>query len=165
MWEIISGVLGIIGFIFSVVNFVYFFATKKKKLVICFERYGIKPHLGNNVIALVQYRLDNLSQEPITITQVRLIINDNKYNCFHIPYPAIQSKITRGETVRFDYTCSTDVMPINLGSRVSQGGYPGFQVPEDTLSENETRLTFEICTNRGKPFQKTFVLNEDSLCR
>lgn len=165
MWEIISGVLGIIGFIFSVVNFVYFFATKKKKFVVCFARYGIKPHFGSSQLMLVQYRFDNLSQESLTITQIRLIVKDNKFNCYHIPYPAIQTKLTQGDNVNFDITIPTDVMPINLGALASQGGYLGFQVPEDTLPEGETHLTFEICTNRGKPFQKTFVLNEDNLCR
>lgn len=50
------------------------------------------------------------------------------------------------------------LLPINLSSLEAFSGYLAFLVPRDTVSEQEKYLTFEICTNRGKAFQKTFLL-------
>lgn len=163
IWEIISGVLGILGFVGSVINLIYTFMISRKKLNLWIGSYGIKPYFQGEEFAIVRYRIDNLSQMAITITRIKLIVDGKAYDSHFVPEIADDRKITKGDEIIYSQTTATDVVPINLEPLASRGGFLGFAIPQDTLPTGQTNLTLEICTNRGKATQKTVTLNEDIL--
>ena len=163
MWEIISGVLGILGFIISSVNLFFFFIARKKKLSVCVKRYNINKDYSDLLTAHI--RFDNLSEMPVSITQVRLKVNDEYFDTSPYPMVAIESKTKCNDKVIHDFTITTHTGVINLNPLESADKYLAFQIPQGSLSTDEKSLSFEICTNRGKKVQKTFVLCEDTLCR
>lgn len=165
MLATIIDILGAAGFVISVVNLTYFFIVRKKKLSLCVCTYGTKPHFDKMERLIIQYRFDNLSQLPITITRMRLLIDNTFYDSNFTPVIAEDVKVSRGNEVTYQNAATTDTLPLNLDALASRGGYLWFAVPRGTLQNGEKPLTFQICTNRGKPVQKTFSLLSDVLIR
>lgn len=165
IWEIISGILGILGFVGSVINLIYTFVINRKKLNLWIGGYGVKHYFNGDEFATVRYRIDNLSQAPITITRIKLVVDGKAYDSYFVPELADKREIKQGDEITYCQTIATDVVPINLDSLASKGGFLGFAIPRGILSNGQTNLTFEICTNRGKAIQKKTTLNEDTLFR
>lgn len=163
MLEIISGVLGILGFIISVVNLYFFFIARKKKLSICVKQFRVNTDYAD--MLTVYIRFDNLSEMPISITQIRLNVDGKYYDVFPCPMVAVEWKSSSNGEVLHDYAITTHTDTINLNPLESAYKYLAFQIPQGSVSVDEKALTFEICTNRGKKVQKSFVLRVDTLCR
>lgn len=159
-WSAISGIIGILGFVISVVNLVYFLLVRKKKLTIRFSTYGVRNYCREKV-AIVAYQFDNNSQLPISITRIKLITSVGEYDCSNRIHIAEEFKRTTGGVTTLQKEIYTDHAPINLPSLGSQSGFLAFVIPPNTLSNGEKALTFRIYTNRGKAVQKTFALFED----
>ena len=162
--ENITLAIAIIGLVISTINFIYFFAVRKKKLMINFGDIGIKNYIRNSNILLTHYRFDNCSQLSISITRIQLIINNIRYDCDIRKHIAEKMEYSKNKDVYHKIISETDVLPINLLPLASQSGFLGFVIPPNSLSKDEKALTFRICTNRGKAIQKTFVLHEDKIC-
>lgn len=156
-----SDILGIAGFIISLINFVYFFIIRRKNIIVNFGSYGIKNYIKNQKMLLIHYRFDNNSQLSIAITRIQLVVNNKKYDCDNMPIIATKYRYKEGNETVYQHFTKTDVLPINLLPLASHSEYLGFVIPRDILSNVERVLTFRICTNRGKAVQKTFVLHED----
>lgn len=165
MWEIISGILGILGFLLSMVNLGILFFSRRKKLTICFDSYFVKKNYTRGDMIVVKYRFDNHSELPLSITRIQLVIGNKMIDIYSFPIIAAHSEYKTNNEVYHRNIKETDVPPLNLPPLGSIGGYLAFQVPRDTMSDNEKSLTFRICTNRGKAIQKTFALREECLCR
>lgn len=159
MWEIISGVIGILGFVISVAEGIYLFFKQKRHLTFSLETAYIKGMEKKEVY--IRYRVDNLSEQPISITRFQLIVNNKMYDANFIPQYAADSQFKRGQEVIFHEVIGTDRLPINLDALESHGGYLSFLLHSDTPPDLETPLNFRVSTNRGKPFQMTLSQNGD----
>lgn len=160
-----SEILGIAGFIISLINFAYFFIIRRKNIVVNFGSYGIKNYFKNQKMLSIHYRFDNNSQLSTAITRIQLIIDNKKYDCDNMSIIATKYSYKEGNETVYRHFTKTDILPINLLPLESRSGYLGFVIPRDILSNVEKVLTFRICTNRGKAVQKTFVLHEDTRLR
>lgn len=157
----LSQLLGIAGFVISLINLIYFFITHRKRLICYFGDYGIQPHIKDTQLLLIHYRIDNASQLPISVTRIRIVLNGSKYDCSTRKLLAEEQSYKKNAECLYEDVSTTDVLPVNLGSLASHSGFLGFVIPQDMKLENDKCLTFEICTNRGKAIQKTFALYED----
>lgn len=152
--------MGILGFVISVINFIYFFVIRRKRLTIRFGDYGIRKYRNNFDLLTVHYQFENNSQLPLSITRVKIIIDNNKYDCDRKKHTAETNQVKRNAEV-ITLETKTDILPINLASLEARSGFLSFPIPQDSVSTADKVLNFEISTNRGIPFQKTFPLYED----
>lgn len=145
--------IGILGFIISIINFVYFFVIRKKKLKIRFEEFGVCKYYNGEVLK-IRFCFQNLSQLPVSITRIQLVVNDSMYDCTNSPVNIEEITRRRGTTVIERTTVNSVTVPINLQPLMSQGDYFAFPIPQGIVSNSEKSLTFRIYTNRGKAIQK-----------
>ena len=161
----IGSITGILGFIISIINFAYFFVIRRKKLNIRFGDIGVREYYSPNDILKVHFSFENKSQLPISVTRIQLIINEQLYDCYRIPVVIEEVIRKRNNEVYDKDTLKSVHTPVNLSPLNAESGFFAFLIPRGILSNDETALTFRICTNRGKAIQKTFVLHEDTLIR
>ena len=155
MWETISGVLGILGFIISFINITCYFVYNQIDLEIKIIEYIIKPYHSKQDRIMIHYQVNNKSHLPISVTDLQLIMNDNYYNEDYNTHRIISYNIDD------DYKAVYNKhLPINLTCLSSDSGYIVYAVPQDTLTETDKPLTFEIRTNRNMVTKKTFAPNE-----
>ncbi len=161
MTYIISSILGFLGFVISLINFIYFFIIRKRNITLCFNCLGVQKYLNNKNKLFIHYRFDNNSQLDIAITRIQIKVKNEFIDC-NIQSLLAEETVRRvGKKVIDKQTIYTDTLPINLAPLASQSGFLSFLIPQDTVSNNETNLTLKICTNRGKVIQNTFSLHED----
>ncbi len=164
MMSLIVDIIGIVGFLISLINVIYCIICNRKKLVFNFGNYGVESHIKNQKLFIIYYRVDNLSQKPISITRIQLSINDSLFESEPRPHKAEEQFWSKGDRVYHEIITDTKVLPINLDSLASESGYIAFAIPQDISLTPEKSLTFRICTNRGRAFQKTFLPHEDMRC-
>lgn len=161
----IKDYIAIAGFVLSIINTSYIFIKNHKKLKMHIDRSAIKYYFSDKDHLIIHYQISNLSQLPISITQIKLIINNSSYTC-NIHEEVVETATYKNPNRIIHEKISTnDVMPINLPALTSHSGFLSFPIPKGTLQGNEKSWIFQICTNRGKAFQKTFALCEDVLIR
>ncbi len=159
----IGSITGVFGFIISVINFVYFFVIRRKNLNIRFGDIGVREYYVQNDLLKVQFSFENKSQLPVSVTRIQFVLNGTYYDCLRLPVIIEEVERKRNDVVYDRDIIKSVFTPINLPSLGAASGFLVFQVPQGSLSKDETTLTFRICTNRGKAIQKTFVLHEDTL--
>lgn len=77
VWTIISGIIGILGFILSAVNFIYIFVKSRCKFEIELIESSVLPSSrGARITARLQF--NNLSQLPVSITDLKVLVDGNK---------------------------------------------------------------------------------------
>lgn len=151
MWDVISGVIGILGFVISTIEAIILIKANKRNLN--FHLYAAYVRGTDPKEIIIRYRIDNLSSRPITLTNVELFICGFKYECNYISRYATESTFTSGGKVIFCEVKGTDTLPINLAPHESHGGHLSFSVPTDNQPYLETPLSFRVSTNRGKPIR------------
>lgn len=161
-FDMLGNISGIVAFVISVVNFMYFFVIRKKKLYVRFGKIGVSDNFQNTSLLKVHYSFVNKSQLPISITRIRVVINNEFYDLDTLPRIVEQYTKKQGNEIIDRYTAKSEYTPINLASLGAHSGFFAFVIPQDSLSGSEKALTFQICTNRGKAVQKTFSLNVDT---
>lgn len=154
----LSNILGICGFIISIINLVYFFIIRRKKLKISILYFGKIEKFNKSNFYQVKFVIENQSQLPVTISRVRVKNNNEWVDSYPIPrLVAWYSEKENDKIIEYQEVNST-IMPIHLVSLGAFVGYVCFLFPQDSLPDNKKCLTFEIYTNRGNPVQKTFSL-------
>lgn len=161
VFNIIGNISGIVAFVISVVNFMYFFVIRKKKLYVRFGKIGISENFNKTSLLKIQYTFVNKSQLPISVTRIRVIIDNEFYDLDSLPRIVEQYTKKQSGTIVDSYTAKSEYTPINLAALGAHSGFFAFVIPHDSLSNDEKELTFQICTNRGKAVQKKFSLHED----
>lgn len=156
MWEIISGVLGILGFIISIVQIISNIISNRRNLFFHLDAAYIR---GKSLI--IRYRVDNLSDKPINITSFQLIVDERYVNANYISIFATESKYKSNGEVIFHQAKGTDTLPLNLYGGESHGGHLSFVLPEGVQPSLETPLSFRVSTSHGKPFQMKLSQNGD----
>ena len=161
----ITGAAAILSFFFSVVNFWSAQRSKKRNLLVRFEKFTKRDFLielesGEKFdLIYLRYRISNRSQLPISITDAQLIIDDIYCNSGIHEYKV--QEFTSLKTREKYGTVLSTVLPIQLGNLGAASGYFSFLVLPNLLSGNEKILTIELCTTRGKPIKQEFRLYED----
>lgn len=168
LMKIFTGIAAIFAFVISISNFISSIWAKRKRISIMFDGmyisdYKIEVGSGMKVIAKIRYSVSNLSQLPISITRIRLIVRGQYIESEPRPYIAEEFIDSRAGVSYNHDIIKTTVLPIRLDSLGAHFGYLAFLIPPDMLSGHETALNFEICTNRGKAIQKSFSLHEENL--
>ncbi len=159
--QIITLIISAIALCISLINAIYFFVIRHRNLKIEIRRFAISHSRSNTDSANVYFSIENRSQLSISITQLKLIIDTKKYASSIFPETiATKTHRTNNEITDIE-KLKSHIMPINLMPLASFGGHISFLIPRDSLSKSEKYLTFEISTNRGNPFQKTFELYEN----
>lgn len=160
---IITFTSALTGLVFSIFNFISAHRSKRKKLTVCFGVMEVKDYVidvFNKNPLHIYFQFENRSELPISITRIRVLANSEWYDSEARNYLIEETSYKVGKsTIKEKYIWNT-ILPVNLPSLGAVSGYLVFLIPPDTLSNNETVLTFEISTNRGKAVRKTLSLYE-----
>ena len=159
MWIIISGILGILGFIISSVNLIHYFISRRINLEIKITEFALRNGSNGNKRIFVHYQMDNKSHLPITVTDMKLVILDKEYIEDFNTHQVLSYKHTEKDVNVFVPTYN-EHLPINLPMLSSHAGYLVFSIPSNIVENVDKDLTFQIRTNRHKEVQKKFSLNE-----
>lgn len=148
-WAIISGVLGILGFIISVINIASYFWRNRVNFEVTILKYDIQDYIGGEIRLFVAYMLSNKSQLPLAVTDVKIIANGNSYppdKQSHIVghYKYIESGITIDSKITYN-----SYPPISLSSLGAESGYFVYILPRETQLDFVRGMNFEIDTNRS----------------
>lgn len=163
-FNLLCDIVGILGFLLSVINAVYFYVIRRKKLKIRFEEFGVCNYYSEQILK-IRFCFQNLSQLPISITKIQLLVNNDVYDCTNSPVQ-IEEIIRKKNGVIYDtVTVNSVSVPVNLQPLTACGDYFAFPISQGILSNSEKVLSFRIYTNRGKVIQKTFLQHEDVICR
>ena len=85
MINITVDVIGIIGFVLSAINFIYFLIIRRKKLSLNFYIHSIADYFDKKQRLKIFFCIENHSQLPISITRIRLFLNEKYYDCESSP--------------------------------------------------------------------------------
>lgn len=168
--SIFSVVTSVLALLFSLYGIISAQIEKHKNLWIridgVFPQHCPTERNGKSVdTIMVRYMVFNKSQMPIAITRMRLITDKEKQDAEPRQHLAEHSTHRQNDETYAEVIVKSDVLPIRLECLGATSGYLAFLMPPDIPSGHETTVTFEICTNRGKAVQKTFVLHEDTRLR
>lgn len=152
----ITTVISIVGLLVSLFTLGQNLLEKRKKLnirVLSFDAY--------QDVMFLTVSIENGSQLPIAITNIKYIVNSDEYSCTPIPSKIAEVTTRRGDTILEHQVTYSERMPIQLSALGAFGGVIFFEhLPE--LPENRPMtLTFEVCTNRGKAIRQTVELPAD----
>lgn len=159
MWVIISGILGIAGFLISLINLINYFVSHKVNLEITMLEYAYKLGVQGKKRLFVHYKLNNKSQLPISVTDIQLVLNGIEYTEDYNTHE-VNSYHHKAKGVDEYVPTYNEHLPINLECLHSHSGYLVFVISEDNSPNLDKGLTFQIRTNRNKEVQKKVSLNE-----
>ena len=159
MWAIISGILGILGFVVSLINLIHYFLTRRMNLEIKIIEFVFREYCSNKKRIFLHYQANNRSVLPIAITDIQLVLKGKYYCEDYSTHEILSYKHKEKDVIKFIPTYN-EHLQITLPELYSHAGYIVFVIPEDIAQDVGTNLTFQIRTNRCKELQKTFVPNE-----
>lgn len=147
--------IAIFGALGNIANWIVNYCRSRRNITIQINRIC---HFGNTIVAYVT--IQNESRLPISINNISAKIDGNLYNGFHVPQRTI--KITRqtGDTITATREHSSMSFPLNLGCLSGVSGYLCFDFSKEACEILSTLLTFQVSTNRGKPFETKSLLAE-----
>lgn len=153
IYQIISGALGISGFILSLIQFILRQHEKYRNIDFCIT--GAKQHVH---LFLLSYWAENKSSRLTSITDVQLLFDNKAYDIQYSPVIA-QTDPNSSEGLPQTYGESPDKIPVLLNSYVAHGGCLAFKIPYE-IAKNIEKPTLVISTSAGKPIKYTFSLNK-----
>lgn len=121
----------------------------RRKLLIKLSYFGYNKQ---KCIALANMQFSNKSRLPISITDVRVKVNNIYYACKKHPVLADSSKHewSKNVSVKDFYSVQFPLAMLSLGGT---GGYLVFDIPQGVDAPLSMPMTFLISTNRGRPFE------------
>lgn len=161
--QIITLIISVAGFILSAINAVYAYINRHRNIKVTMRNYTVATHYNNLQLINVYLRIENFSQLSISITRVRLVIDNSKFDVSIFPETVFTKVHTSGAEVTSREKLSSTTLPINILPLGGFAGFLSFPVPVNSLSKDQKQLTFEISTNRGNAFQKTLEPDEAPL--
>lgn len=154
----VTFLIAIAGFALSIWNFVENILKSRKKL--SFHIFSVDTYKDLMVVTMA---IENLSQLPIAITNIKYVSGNRKTSCTPIPKLVCEATKRCGNVVTDQRSTYSEKIPIQIPSLGAFSGVILFEHLPEELKSRPTSLTFEISTNRGKAFQKTVELTEESL--
>lgn len=164
--KIITGLSAIFGLILSVINFFTLQRERMMNITIRFEKlaaeqWSFKYKNEKVRVTKVAYHFINNSQLPISITRVCIRIGDRYFESEPRSYIMERSEYKTNGTTISSEVITNDKLAKSLNSLAAKSGYLAFLIPIDLIDGTEKSLFFKICTNRGKPYEGSFILNEE----
>lgn len=163
MFDVIYKVVGVLGFLLSVINFALIIFQNHKSLNVRFGDAGITQLSNHQDLYKIAYIVENKSRLPISITRVQIQIAGKMYDCNRLPFVVDRSEYCIGNEVVDRTLVKSKVLPINLLGLSAESGFLAFLIPQGILSENDKDLIVQIYTNRGKATRMTLSRHEDTL--
>lgn len=155
VWSIISGILGILGFVISVITLVNYYLSKRTKIEFTLIDYSIREYIGGSFRVFIHYKITNESELPIAITDICLLIN-NKTIFEDLNTHKVSSYYEIDGNGTSDYVPTyNEHLPINLASLQSHSCYLVYVVEKDMLSTLGKDLSLRIRTNHKKEWKTT----------
>lgn len=150
IWSIISGILGILGFIISAINLVRNFLNKKIDLEVCILDYEIIDYTDGILLIKTRYQVTNNSHLPISITDFSMIIKDKIIPVDRKKYIVSVYKYKEKDIVVDRVPQYNSLTPINLPGLSSEIGDFFYRTPQETEPDFQNGMFFEIRSNRRK---------------
>lgn len=152
----ITTVISIVGLLISLFTLGQNLLEKRKKLnirVLSFDAY--------QDVMFLTLSIENGSQLPIAITNIKYITTLNEYSCTPIPSKIAEITTRQGDTILEHQVTYSERMPIQLSELGAFSGIIFFEHLPELPESPPTTLTFEVCTNRGKAIRRTVELPAD----
>lgn len=151
IWQSVAGIIGILAFVISVINTIYFFRIRKVSYsvkLIDYSSIEIDTSEGYFQRLRVNLEIVNNSQLPISITDLKLLANNTEYSESKLPFKIFHavSKINHKEYPQFFYN---EHLPLQLDPLGSLNCNIVYLLPVGTVENSETPLSFRIRTNRN----------------
>lgn len=161
-WSIIIDIFGILGFVIAAINAIYYFVHNRKKITLHISRYKyLKNYYEGLPWAHITFCVENKSQLPIAITRLILCVDGKKYNNDYYSREVFTEKRKINEEIISQHSHYSTMLPVTVPPMGALGIDLLFRLSPSVLSTPEKNLTFEVYTNRGKPFQTTLSLDAD----
>ncbi len=162
VWTIISGIIGVLGFILSAINFIYIFVKSRCKFEIELIESSVLPSSrGAKITARLQF--NNLSQLPVSITDLKILVDGNKYRVDDLTHKVLSYENRIGKEVVARVPTYNSHIPVTLDSLGSYAGYFVFLIPRNIPVPDGKILEFEVHSNRGLVIQPTLSLNHPQI--
>lgn len=155
--ENITLAIAILGLLGSIFSWVFNFLSRRKKI-----RFLIYDYQRLGDIHQFVFSIENLSQLPISISRIFLVIDNKKYECTYIPKRVSETTREIGRKVierKSEYSLP---MPIVLTSLGAMHGYVIFENCPKNLENPQTPATLLLHTNRGRPMKLKAQLVQNS---
>lgn len=152
VYQIVSGVLALLGFTLSLIQFVLKCREKRRNIDFCIVNVEQQVDLF-----LLTYWADNKSTKPISILNVQLVYNKKSYNLIYAPI--ISRDIPNISDDKGIYNESSDKTPVLLYPNAAHGGILAFKISHE-ITKNIKNPTLVITTSVGKPITHTFILDQ-----
>lgn len=163
---VITPIVAALSFVLSLINSIILFKDKMRHFSVLFDDfyvtdYCITHHDGKFNVVKVKYIFSNKSQLPISITRIRMIIDDLYVDVDILPHVVEHSAYNVGKEKISQNVLESTVLPIQISGLGANSGFLAFQIPNGLLTGDETTLKFQIFTTRGKSIEKEFKLHEE----
>ncbi len=141
----LTSILGVLGFVISLTNLIYFFAIRRINFSITVTKCNAK-ELSDCYLNYLYVKLENNSQLPISLTRFRILINNKEFDSECVPHYVYLSNFTDAEHINV----KSQTLPINLQPLQAWSGVLVYEAPIDFQLSLETPLSVVIATNRYK---------------
>lgn len=145
-----SSILSISAFIISLINLVYLVLTNRKNLKFNIINYTIA-NVNNKKFYIFNIELINKSRLPISINEITIKDNKEKYKIIKSPRMLAEKDRTRNSEIIRHQEIHSAKFPINVLGLSSEQRFIVMYGPEKIKSNNSIII---ISTNRGKIVQK-----------
>jgi len=143
--QVLSLILGAIGTLGSVITGLTAYVRSRVRI-----RTDLVLFYKNLSGCLAYMTFTNQSYLSVSITDVRISINQTRYSCMKIPEMAFEKTRKTGDKVELLSREYTMAFPINLPSLSGTSGYLAFRIPQETLQSVSNDLIVELSTNRRR---------------
>lgn len=153
IYQIVSGTIGVVGFILSLIQFILRLHEKRRNIDFCIVRAEQQVHMF-----LLTYWAENKSTIPISIINAQLIFDSKAYDILYEPVISKEDPNSTQNPLSI-YKENSDKTPVLLSPHITHGGYMAFKIPNE-ISKNIEKPTLIISTSVGKPIKYTFSLSK-----
>ena len=149
-WTIVSGILGVLGFIISAINIIRSLLNKRIDLEISILNYEIRDYIDGMILIKTKYQVTNNSHLPISITDFSIIINNERIPVDRKTHTVGVYQYTENNIVVDRVPQYNSLTPINLPGLSSEIGDFVYATPKGTVPDFQNGMLFEIRSNRRK---------------
>lgn len=160
--QLITPIIAVLGFVLSLINSIVLFCGQKMHLAISFDSISANTTAKTNTnetvkIVKVKFTFANKSRLPISVSRIRMVLNNTYYDVDIFPYEVM--RISSNNKV--DRVIETNQCPISLSALGASSNYFAFLIPESIFNEKDKTYRFQFFTTRGEPIESDFEIKEE----
>lgn len=148
-------ILSILAFIISLINLIYLILTNKKNLTFNIRNYTLA-NVNKKHFYMFNVEFVNKSRLPISINEITILDNKNKYKIIKSPRLLAEKDTKRNKEIIRHQEVHSAKFPINITGLSSKQEFLVMYGPEKIVNE-KTKII--INTNRGKIVKKVLLNN------